>query len=65
MVEITASTGAALSDKSAGAITAGHMHGIVERIAELEAALQEILQSGTQMRMREIARTALSKGNRP
>jgi len=61
MVEITASTGAALSDKSAGAIAAGHMHGIVERIAELEAAMREILRSGTQMRMREIARTALSK----
>jgi hypothetical protein len=44
MVEITASTGVALSDKSAGAITAGHMHGIVERIAELEAALKEAIE---------------------
>jgi hypothetical protein len=43
MAEITASTGAALSDKSAGAIAAGHMHGIVERIAELEDALRRVV----------------------
>jgi hypothetical protein len=52
MVEITASTGAALSDKSAGAIAAGHMHGIVERIAELEAALRDALNEAREAKRR-------------
>ena len=43
MAIITATTGARLSDASCRAVTAGDMHSIVERIAELETALERSL----------------------
>ena len=42
MATIAASTGALLSEASCDAITAGHMHGIVERIARLEQELSDM-----------------------
>jgi hypothetical protein len=40
MVALIASTGVRLSDASCKALTAGHMQGIVERVAALEAAVR-------------------------
>jgi hypothetical protein len=43
MVAVKANSGAQLSEASCKAVMAGNAHSIVERIAELEAALRELI----------------------